>query len=138
MSLLHLFCSVAFERIDDKGGVLYAVAPTDTEPISDLLPPLYAVAFRDPQGVARAPLTPFGSWLNRSHPLTRWVTDHAEALARQFAAPFNRVLRRAPWVEDPEDVNQALDRVRQAQTDIPPPPDAAYVRADENGWWVSR
>ena len=147
LGLLQLFCEVTFERLDDVRGGLYATGRAATVQVSDILPPLYAVPFPNlPSSVARAPIPhphPMnidlpGSCLNAVHPLARWVSGNAERLARDFAAPFNRVLRRAPWVRDPDEINEALGRVANARTDIPAPPHTAYVRADENGWWVSR
>lgn len=147
LGLLQLFCGLSLEPVDETCGVLFATESAGADRVSALLPPLYAVEFLTvPAAVARAPLagrrphmTPQpGACLNATHPLVRWVSDNTERLARDFAAPFNRVLRRAPWVRDPNEINAALDRVANARTDIPAPPHAAYVRADENGWWVSR
>ena len=129
-ALLHLF--VPLTLVPGSGLHARRVA-TPVEPMSELLPPLFAVPFDSGDDLARA-----GSCLNAAHPLTRWISDNAAALARDFAAPFNRVFRRAPFVAEVDDVNDALDRVARARTSIPVPPAQAYVRADENGWWVSR
>jgi hypothetical protein len=133
-ALLHLHLELEYRPDGDLPG-LYAVPPP-SKPVraaSDLLPPLFAVPFR-----AGAELAGAGSFLNAAHPLAEWISTHAERLSSDFAAPFNRVLRRAHLLFDTNGINEALDRVAKARTDIPAPPQEAYVRADKNGWWWSR
>jgi hypothetical protein len=134
-ALLHLFLDVELRPHADPPG-LYAVPrpPFPAPTTSDLLPPLFAVPYRTDAEVAKARFTS----LNATHPLAGWISTHAERLSRDFAAPFNRVFQQAPWITKPDSINEALDRVAKARTDIPAPPQEAYVRVDENGWWRSR
>jgi hypothetical protein len=134
LALLHQFLDLEYRPHSDPPG-LYAVPrpPSPLRAASDLLPPLFAVPFGADARLAKA-----GAYLNAAHPLAIWISAHAELLSRDFAAPFNRALRDAPWLLSPDTINDALDRVAGARTDIPAPPEEAYVRADKNGWWWSR
>jgi hypothetical protein len=133
-ALMHFFLTLEY-RPDEKTPGLYTVQrPLSPPPAtSDLLPPLFAVPYRADPLLARA-----GSVLNANHPLTDWISTHAESLLREFASPFQRVLSQAHGTASADSVNAALERVARARTDIPAPPPEAYVRADENGRWWSR
>ncbi|WP_305786401.1 HD domain-containing protein [Symbioplanes lichenis] len=133
-ALLAFFVPIVYEPAATRGsGRLVAVAHTAADQISDLLPPLYAVPFRGPAGLAQA-----DSILNATHPLVQWISRHAAALARDFPLAFRLLVPDAPWRLAVDDVNDALEQVARSCTDIPAPPPEAYVYTDENGWWWSR
>nr|WP_221376057.1 ATP-binding protein [Actinoplanes polyasparticus] len=133
--LLHFFVDLEWEPQGPGYGKLKvrSARPPVPRDGSGLFRPLFAVDYKAEESLARA-----GEHLNARHPLTRWLLDNADYLATHFPAPFERVFRRATTeIDDVERINDALRLVARRASTIAPP-DGAYLRQDENGWWWSR
>jgi hypothetical protein len=135
--LLHFFLDVEFvppgvTNSQHDTLVVRSGRRPQHHPGSRLFPPLFAVPFRGTTTLARV----YGL-LNVEHPLTRWLLENATTLADDFPAPFQRVLRRAPWIYSSDEINDALAQVARSAPEIAAPP-SAYLREDRLGAWWSR
>jgi hypothetical protein len=91
--------------------------------------PLFSVEYSAPYEVARA-----GRFLNANHAFSRWLVENASELSKHFAAPFERILRPLRSVET---INTAMDGIARSRPDLAPPEDA-YLRLGDDGWWWTR